>query len=43
MKPPSGPKEDSSWLQLKEYEVCVNACVIRLNEDVFILDNITKS
>lgn len=21
MKPPSPPKEDSSWLQLKEYEV----------------------
>jgi hypothetical protein len=35
MIPPSAPKEDSSWLQLKEYEVCLVFFIIKLENFSF--------
>jgi hypothetical protein len=32
MKPPSAPKEDSSWVELKEYEVYLVVFMIELNK-----------
>jgi len=44
MTPPSAPKEDASWLQLKEYEVyCKIFLLIKYKLINIILDNITKS
>ena len=33
MTPPLPPKEDASWVQLKEYEVSIDFPIARLSDD----------
>ena len=42
MTPPSPPKEDSSWLQLKEYEVLLMLMIIiKQNKEICFFVQIT--